>query len=517
MTRDLNTLAGRPIIIGAGIAGLMTALRLAPEPVVLLSKAPLGVDSSSAWAQGGLAASFGEDDDPAQHLADTLAAGDGLCDHEIVEAITQTAPATIGMLARLGVQFDRHADGTFALGLEAAHSRRRIVHATGDGTGREIMRALVEAVRRTPSITVLEGFDARRLLIEDGAITGVLTAGASGAATLVTGRVVIATGGVGGLFMRTTNPDGSFGQGLALAARAGAALADLEFIQFHPTALAGDVRPAPLISEAVRGEGAVLVDETGHRFLAGEPGAELAPRDVVARGVWRHLAKGHRVYLDATQQLGAQFSTRFPAIAASCRAAGIDPATQPIPVAPAVHYHMGGIAVDAAGRSSVPGLWACGEAACTGLHGANRLASNSLIEAATCAGWVAESIAGDAAAARHPRPLRQIDLPPASDPSAIRASLSHGVGVLRNEAGLRSVIEALLPLVIKPGPASDPALVGLMIAVAALRRQESRGAHWRTDFPAPAAKSGRSLLRLEQALTIARNLDLDQTPIVRSA
>jgi L-aspartate oxidase len=517
MTRDLNALAGQPVIIGAGIAGLMTALRLAPEPVVLLSKGPLGVDSSSAWAQGGLAASLGEDDNPAQHLADTLTAGDDLCDREIAEKITKAAPATIDMLSRLGVQFDRRADGALALGLEAAHSRRRIVHAAGDGTGREIMRALVEVIRRTPSITVLEGFDARRLLLDDGAIAGVLTASAGGAATLLTGRVVIATGGIGGLFMRTTNPDGCFGQGLALAAHAGAALADLEFIQFHPTALAGRLRPAPLISEAVRGEGAVLVDETDHRFLADEPGAELAPRDVVARGVWRHLAKGHKVYLDARQRPGAQFATRFPAIAASCRAAGIDPVTQPIPIEPAVHYHMGGIAVDAAGRSSVPGLWACGEAACTGLHGANRLASNSLIEAATCAGWVADSIAGDAAPARHPRHLHQIDLPPASDPSAVRDALSRGVGVLRDEAGLRATIETLLPLAFNRGPVSDPALVGLMIAVAALQRQESRGAHWRTDFPAPAAKAGRSLLRLEEALTIARDLDLDRNPIVRSA
>jgi L-aspartate oxidase len=516
MTGDIDALAGRPVIIGAGLAGLMTALRLAPEPVVLLSKAPLGGDSSSAWAQGGLAASLGDDDDPALHLADTLAAGDGLCDREIAEAITGAAPAAIEMLLRFGVRFDRGADGALALGLEAAHSRRRIVHATGDGTGREIMRALVEAVRRTPSIAILEGFEARRLLIDDGAVAGVLTASSHGAATIPTERVVIATGGIGGLFARTTNPDGCFGQGLALAARAGATLADLEFIQFHPTALAGHLRPAPLISEAVRGEGAILVDETGYRFLADEPGAELAPRDVVARGVWRHLASGHQTYLDARQQLGSRFAKRFPGIAASCLAAGIDPATQPIPIAPAVHYHMGGIAVDAAGRSSVPGLWACGEAACTGLHGANRLASNSLIEAATCAGWVAESVAGTASV-RQARYLRQFDLPPASDPSAIREVLSRGVGVLRDEDGLRSTVEALLPLASSRGPVADPALVGLMIAVAALQRQESRGAHWRTDCPTPDASAQRSQLRLDEALSAARNLDLDRNPIVRSA
>jgi L-aspartate oxidase len=516
VTQDFRDFAGRPVIIGAGIAGLMTALRLAPEPVVLLSKAPLATESSSAWAQGGLAASCGTDDTPALHATDTLAAGDGLCDPAVVERITAAAPAAIEALQQFGVRFDRGPDGALSLGLEAAHSRHRIVHANGDGTGREIVRALVEAVRRTPSIAVLEGFEARRLLMADGAVAGLLAAGQEGRAVLVSDRVVIATGGIGGLFALSTNPVGSFGQGLALAARAGAVLADLEFIQFHPTALAGTVRPAPLISEAVRGEGAVLVDEMGERFLADEPGAELAPRDVVARGVWRHLARGHKVYLDARRRPGAGFAKRFPEIAASCRAAGIDPAIDLIPVQPAAHYHMGGIAVDAFGRSSVPGLWACGETASTGLHGANRLASNSLIEAATCAGWVAESVAGVARSLRSPQ-LRPIELPPAADPAAIRDLLSAGVGVLRDEPGLRATITALLPLAAGRGPASDPALVGLMIAVAALRRQESRGAHWRTDFPTRNAVAARTMLRLDDAMAAARELDADSQLLARSA
>jgi L-aspartate oxidase len=516
VTVDLNALAGRPVIIGAGLAGMMTALRLAPEPVVLLSKAPLGADSSSAWAQGGLAASCGADDTPALHAADTRAAGDGLCDPDIVERITKAAPAAIDALSRLGVRFDRSPDGALALGLEAAHSRHRIVHADGDGTGKEIVRALADAVRRTPSIAVLEGFEARRLLVADGAVSGLLAASRDGAAMLAGDRVVIATGGVGGLFSLSTNPQGSFGEGLALAARAGAVLADLEFIQFHPTALASPLRPAPLISEAVRGEGAVLVDETGRRFLADEPGAELAPRDVVARGVWRHLASGHRVYLDARCALGAGFATRFPEIAASCRAAGIDPAIDLIPVEPAAHYHMGGIAVDAAGRSSVAGLWACGECASTGLHGANRLASNSLIEAAVGAGWVAESVAGAVRSRRSPQP-RPTVLPPAADPSAVRDVMSAGVGVLRDAEGLRATIRALLPLAAGCGKAGDPALVGLMIAVAALRRQESRGAHWRTDFPARDARPARATLRLDHALSEARELAADHSLLVRSA
>jgi len=514
MTLEPNDLNGRPIIVGAGIAGMMTALRLAPEPVVLLSKAPLGAESSSAWAQGGLAASCGRDDTPALHATDTLAAGDGLCDPDVVDQITTAAPAAIEALSRLGVRFDRDSHGALALGLEAAHSRNRIVHANGDGTGKEIVRALADAVRRTPSIAVLEGFEARRLLITDGAVAGLLAAGKDGAAMLASDRVVIATGGIGGLFALSTNPRGCFGQGLALAARAGAALTDLEFIQFHPTALASPLRPAPLISEAVRGEGAVLVDESGHRFMANEPGAELAPRDAVARGVWRHLAAGHKVYLDARRRPGTAFAKRFPEIAASCRAVAIDPATDLIPIEPAAHYHMGGIAVDASGRSSVPGLWACGETACTGLHGANRLASNSLIEAVICAGWVAESVAGFVGSRHQPQPIA---LPPAGDPAAVRDLLSAGVGVLRDAAGLRATITALLPFATGRNPASDPALVGLMIAVAALRRQESRGAHWRTDAPARNAVAARTTLRLDDALAAARELDADDHLIARSA
>src|SRR5258708_2524724 len=411
MNANLGPLAGNPVIIGGGIAGLMTALRLAPHPTVLLSKAPLGVEASTPWAQGGLAASLGDDDEPKLHLADTLGAGAGLCDADISGRIVRAAPAAIDALARLGVAFDRTADGALALGLEAAHSRRRIVRAAGDGAGRELMRTLVRAVRHTPSITVIEGGEARRLLIDDNVVTGVLAAGPSGPLVFATQRVVLATGGIGGLFLDTTNPLGCFGQGLALAARAGAELGDLEFIQFHPTALDGPDRPMKLVSEAVRGEGAVLVDETGRRFLANEPGAELAPRDVVARGIWRHIVDWHRGFLDAREKPGADFAERFPVIAGFCRAAGIDPATQPIPVRPAAHYHMGGVAVDGAGRSSIAGLWACGEVASTGLHGANRLASNSLTEAVVCAGSVAESGAA-ASAGRAPGPLLPRLTPP---------------------------------------------------------------------------------------------------------
>jgi L-aspartate oxidase len=494
-----------PVIVGGGIAGLMTALRLAPMPVVVLTRAPLQTEASSVWAQGGIAAAVGTDDDPVLHLADTLAAADGLCDVDLVRRVTAAGPTAIETLLGYGVRFDREPGGALQLGREAAHRRRRIVHAEGDGTGREIMRALAEAVRATPSIAMLEGVEARRLLVADGAVTGVLAASSSGAVLLPTDRVVLATGGVGGLFLHTTNPCGSFGQGLALAVRAGAALIDMEFVQFHPTALDTSDHPLKLVSEAVRGEGATLIDEAGTRFMDDVPGKELGPRDVVARAVWRRLAEGHRVYLDARAAIGSKFSQRFPVIAAACAASGIDPATQPIPVRPAAHYHMGGIAVDGQGRSTVGGLWACGEVAGTGLHGANRLASNSLLEAVVGAGWVADSVAGTSSGRK--RPTCAAAVPVAADPRPVQPILSFAAGVLREHGGLAHAVTALLPLARSSGPAAHPALVALLIAVAALRRRESRGAHYRSDFPEAVPEyRQRCRITLETALEAAQEI-----------
>ncbi|RWJ05755.1 L-aspartate oxidase [Mesorhizobium sp.] len=516
MSLQVGVLAGRPVIVGGGIAGLMTALHMAPEPVVLISKAPLGLDSSSLLAQGGIAASLGPGDHPSLHAADTISAGDGLCDAEVVRHVTKAAPDAFEALSRFGVRFDRDDQGALLLGLEAAHSRRRIVHAAGDGTGRELMRALVAAVRNTPSIAVIEGVAARRLVTHDGAVAGLVVTTPEGAAFLPTGRIVIATGGIGGLFFDTTNPQGSFGQGLALAARAGAVLADLEFVQFHPTALDTPSRPMPLISEAVRGEGAVLIDQTGRRFLADAPGGELAPRDVVAGAVARHLAKGHRVYLDARDCLGNIFAHRFPAMDAFCKAAGLDPAYEPIPIRPAAHYHMGGIAVDLAGRSSVEGLWACGEAACTGLHGANRLASNSLLEAAVFAREVARGVAGSETGTNRPQALA--DLLPPPDPAPVRPIAAAALGLVRNGRDITEAAAALLPMVNHNGPEADPAIVALMMTIAAWQRTESRGAHFRTDFPAKADAASRTRLTLVEALQTARDLAAEMTPpLARSA
>ncbi len=515
MRTEISALNNRPVIIGGGAAGLMTALNLAPEPVLLLSKAPLGAEASSLWAQGGLAAAMGGDDAPALHLADTIAAGAGLCDHAVANRIVGAAPAAVEHLAQLGVAFDRRPGGGWRLGLEAAHGRNRIVHATGDGTGREIMRALIASVRRCQSITLLEGVEARSLIVEDNTIKGVAAVNADGPLVIDTRRVVLATGGIGGLFLDSTNPAGCFGQGLALAARAGAQLSDLEFIQFHPTAFDGPSRPMPLVTEAVRGDGATLIDETGARFMADQPGAELAPRDIVARAVWHRRAQGHRVFLDARTHPGQHFAKRYPVISAFCRMAGIDPATDPIPVRPAVHYHMGGIAIDIEGRSTVSGLWACGEVSRTGLHGANRLASNSLMEAIVCAQWVAESVAS---ASRSPVKARTNATPlPASDPSAVRPILSQGLGVLRDRHAIEHAIRGLYPIARTSSAASDPALVGLMIAVAAWRREESRGGHYRSDCPDTLPSAVPSSLHLSDALATARDIVESQPLPARSA
>ncbi|MBB5752744.1 L-aspartate oxidase [Prosthecomicrobium pneumaticum] len=477
------------LVVGGGVAGLSTALRLAPLPVTLLARLPLGEEAATAWAQGGIAAAIGADDRPDHHAADTIAAGAGLTEPAIAARVAAAAPAQIAWLDRLGTPFDRTADGAIALGLEAAHGRRRIVHARGDATGRAVLETLAAAVRRTPSITLAEGLRVVSLRRDEtGRIVGLVAVDRDGRPVTLRGRaVVLATGGLGGLYAATTNPLGAVGSGLALAARAGAKLRDLEFVQFHPTAIAAGADPMPLATEALRGEGAVLVDGRGTRFMADVPGRELAPRDVVARAIFAERAAGRAVFLDARMP---GLEARFPGVVALCRAAGLDPVTAPIPVRPAAHYHMGGVAVDAAGRSSLEGLWAAGEVAATGLHGANRLASNSLVEALAFAEWIAADITGTA-------PTRSAALIPTESPlsaplradAAVRAMMDAAVGVVRDADGLIGAVRALDRAA---GTGGDAALAGLLVAAAALAREESRGGHFRRDFPAPAEAAAHS-------------------------
>jgi L-aspartate oxidase len=471
---------GKPVIVGAGAAGLMAALCMAPRPVVLLCAGKFGTGTASGWAQGGIAAAIGGDDSAALHAADTIAAGAGLCDAKVVARIVQAAPWAIEFLLRHGARFARRPDGGIELGLEAAHRRRRIVHAA-DATGAEIMRVLANAVRAAPSITVIEDARVNEIAVRDNTVRGVHAVTAEGMLSIASSLVIMATGGLGGLFAHTTNPLSAMGSGLALAARAGANLRDMEFVQFHPTALGCGLDPMPLVSEAVRGEGAVFVDADFAPFMQGR---DLAARDVVARAVAAKIAGGCEVFLDA-RRVDAR---KFPGMFAACRAAGIDPVRQPVPVRPAAHYHMGGIAVDAACESSVQGLFACGEVAATGLHGANRLASNSLLEAMVTGRIVAEACVGRTArAVAHsgvaPRRRDDVSIP------SIRKLCSENLGMLRNAEGLAAVIWQLTPMVER----CDAALVAVLIAHAAWRRQESRGAHFRTDFPAADAAFAKSL------------------------
>jgi L-aspartate oxidase len=488
-------------IVGGGLAGLMTALALAPRAVTVIANASLGDGAATGWAQGGIAAAFAADDAPALHADDTRRAGAGLCDPLAVDRLVGEAPLAVAALAQLGAAFDRDGGGAFVLGREAGHKRRRIVHAGGDATGRAVLDTLVAAVRRTPSIRVIENAVADDLLLtRAGAVGGVLIrrVGEPGSpARLEAGAVVLATGGIGRLYAYTTNPPQARGDGLAMAARAGARLSDCEFVQFHPTALAIGRDPMPLVTEALRGEGATLIDEHGRRFLRGvHPDEELAPRDVVARAVYEVMRGGGRAFLDARGVDG--LDARFPTVYALCREAAIDPRSTPIPIAPAAHYHMGGVAIDLSGRTSLSGLWACGEVASSGVHGANRLASNSLLEALVYARRVAADIA-----ASEPRPGRATIGPrPHSvattavlDEPALRRLMFEHVGVVRDRAGIETALEQILAAG-EGGPLRNMLIVARAIATAALAREESRGGHYRSDFPVSGTAPRRSSLLL---------------------
>ncbi|WP_406095636.1 L-aspartate oxidase [Streptomyces sp. NBC_01013] len=504
------------VVVGSGVAGLTTALRCAAAGLatVVVTKARLD-DGSTRWAQGGIAAALGEGDTPEQHLDDTLVAGVGLCDEAAVRTLVTEGPGAVRRLIGTGAHFDAEDDGTIALTREGGHHRRRIAHAGGDATGAEISRALVEAVREAALHTVENALVLDLLTDAEGRTAGVTLhvmgeGQHDGVGAVNAPAVILATGGMGQVFSATTNPPVSTGDGVALALRAGAEVSDLEFVQFHPTVLflgSDSEGQQPLVSEAVRGEGAHLVDASGTRFMLGQHElAELAPRDIVAKAITRQmqLHGTEHMYLDARHFGAEMWEQRFPTILAACRAHGIDPVTEPIPVAPAAHYASGGIRTDLRGRTTVPGLYACGEVACTGVHGANRLASNSLLEGLVFAERIAADViaelpragAGTVAGSPAPSPL----LPPEAR-GTIQRIMTRGAGVLRSADSLsraadeledlhRSAFlkaEAAGPKDAVPGveawEVTNLLLVSRVLVAAARSREETRGCHWREDRP----------------------------------
>jgi L-aspartate oxidase len=487
------------LILGAGLAGLSAALACAPREVVVVSPEPMMMGCSSAWAQGGMAVALSPDDDPELHALDTIAAGAGLVDADMARVLTREGPQAVLRLAGLGAPFDRETDGRFAQSLEAAHSRPRVARVKGDQAGKAIMRAVVEAVLAEPRIAFRQARALALLQDASGRVRGALIEQADGKRIeLSADAVILATGGIGGLYAMTTTPAAVRGEGLALAALAGARIADPEFMQFHPTAIDVDLDPAPLATEALRGEGAKLIDGEGRLFMAAyHPQAELAPRDVVARAIHHQISQGLGAYLDCRQAIGDHFEAEFPAVFAACQAAGIDPRKEPIPVAPAAHYHMGGVWTDADGRTTLLGLYAVGECASTGVHGANRLASNSLLEAAvfgTRAGLAARAEqAPDAPALAATAPP---ELPEAAL-QTLRRAMSRDAGVLRDRAGLERLLRVIDDLTRTHGTAL-PLVAARILARTALGRVESRGAHFRSDHPDTDHMPRRTLTTLDE-------------------
>lgn len=478
---------GAVLIVGAGLAGLYTAMKLAPRPVFVLTSRRSSKGAASAWAQGGIAAALHPDDTPESHARDTILAGDGLVDAHIAHILATEGPDRVRDLAAMGVPFDRKEDGSLYLSLEAAHSMPRVARVKGDTAGREIINVMVKQVQAADHVTGLIGWRAESLLSDgQGGIAGALARRDDGSLMgIEADMTILATGGVGGLFKVTTNPRTARGDALGMAAVMGAVMRDMEFVQFHPTAIDIGRDPAPLATEALRGEGAILVNNQGERFMTNyHPDGELAPRDDVARAIFAEIEAGRRPMLDCRDAVGDHFPDEFPTVFDACMSAGIDPRIEAIPVAPAVHYHMGGLATDSYGQTSLPGLLAIGECAATGLHGANRLASNSLLEATVFGGRAAEMLRGSHIPSRRAESIRTQPWLAMTD--EVSETLRHGMtnwcGVRRSPKRLNKLIMQIDELIDDVGRA-NPLIAARMIASAALAREESRGGHYRDDFP----------------------------------
>lgn len=514
------------VVIGSGVAGMSVALSCGLRRVTLLTKTDGLVGGSTHWAQGGIAAAIGSEDTPKRHAEDTIAVGHGLVDPAVAAFVAEEGRDAVERMISLGLPVDRGTAGEPRLSREAAHSRRRVVHAGGDATGRHLAAFLAGRVAGDDRVRVVSGSVAVNLVHRNGQIVGVMSHHADrGWVFFRTSRVVLATGGIGQAFAYTTNPPECTGDGLALAAHAGATLVDLEFVQFHPTALAveGIGNQRPLLTEALRGDGAILLDETGRRFMEGvHPDSELAPRDVVAQAIWRKIACGRKIFLDLRPVMERDGENRFPTVFDICRKVGLDPYREAIPVAPVAHYHMGGVATDAVGRTDVPGLWACGEVACTGVHGANRLASNSLLEGIVFGARVARDLTGGPAPAEPVAAVPDAPALPVLPAGAVEVHrrnlndlLYRGAGVVRDRDGMVSSLRGVAEIETAFGNTSwtsavaDPGLVrptvelmnlatvAKAVLVSALGREESRGAHLRADFPGAAPTVARQHLTLK--------------------